>query len=152
MLTAAAVAAKAVPFAGAEVDLEVRRVTDGAVKAVIAAGVITPTVGLQLVEVIEDVEGHWDLRPRFGPRQPFTPLINSVVGRCFSRLMHSIAGSTSPNLGSQEPPPAGTNVLAIFLGSGGELLQLANDLLGFTGLFAAISQLVRHQINFPADC
>ena len=57
-LGAAALTSEAGPLTGDDVHLEVGRATGRALEAVIAAGVIGAAVRFELVDEIEDVEGH----------------------------------------------------------------------------------------------
>ena len=58
LLGAGAIAPVGEPLAGDDVHLEVGRATGRAFEAVIAAGVVGAAVRFELVDEIEDVEGH----------------------------------------------------------------------------------------------
>ena len=101
-LGAGALAPVGPPLAGGDMDLEIRRVTRRAVEAVITLRVVRTPVRFELIDEIEDVEGHGHLcsGPRSGPHQPRRAISTSVSAEGLGCLHDCSNGSSSPKLGS----------------------------------------------------
>ena len=101
-LGAGALAPVGPPLPVGDVHLEIVRATVRALEAVITLRVVRTAVRFELIDEIEDVEGHGHLcsGPRSGPHQPRRAISTSVSTEGLGCLHDCPNGSCSPKLGS----------------------------------------------------